>query len=169
VDWARKLADAAGWDGPAAEELDWDDVELRLGVELPADFKRLSEIFGAGEFDDWLRVYAAVVPEQLARRRAGWDAYPDLLDPYRLFADGVGLIPWGDSEQGDTFYWLADEDRPADTWPTVAYLDDLSWTRYEMTMSEFCCRLLAEEDFDFDIAGRFGPPVFYPVPGLAYE
>ena len=112
----------------------------------------------AAEFDFWLRVIAEQIPEELFTLHAAGAGYTDALQPHRLLKDGAGLIPWGNSEQGEMFYWLADRGSP-DKWPVLAHGDDSRWRRYEMTMSEFCCRLLTEDDFDFGIAAGFGPPV----------
>lgn len=162
MNWTQQLAAAAGWHGEAVPDFAWDGVEQKLGVELPADYKDFSATFGTAEFDDWLRVIAAQIPEELATLRAAGAGYADVLQPYRLLTDRTGLVPWGNSEQGDRFYWLADNG-PPDQWPVLAQDDGIRWRRYDMTMSEFCCRLLTEDDFDFCIAAQFGPPVIYPT------
>lgn len=160
--WTQQLAAAAGWHDAAVADFAWDRVEQKLGVELPADYKDFCATFGAAEFDSWLRVVASQIPEELYTLRAAGAGYASVLQPYRLLTDGAGLIPWGHSEQGDRFYWLADSG-PADRWPVLAQDDGSSWRRYEMTMSEFCCRLLTEDTFDFAIAAQFGPPVVFPT------
>lgn len=156
MDWALRLAEAAGWQQSAAEPCDWDAVERKIGVALPTDFKHFCDVFGEGEFDGWLSILAAEIPRELAMLRTS-----SLYEPHQLLTDGVGLIPWGCSEQGDRFYLLADRGS-ADRWPVIAEEDDGRWRRYAMTVSEFCWRLLTEDGFDFGIA-EFGPPDFTPT------
>ncbi|MDI6100461.1 hypothetical protein QLQ12_17775 [Actinoplanes sp. NEAU-A12] len=43
-------------------EVDWNLVEAAIGVRLPADYKSLVGIYGAGRFDRFLTVYQPVTP-----------------------------------------------------------------------------------------------------------
>lgn len=39
---------------PPQPELDWTDIERRLRLRLPLDYKRLVETYGQGSFDGFL-------------------------------------------------------------------------------------------------------------------
>jgi hypothetical protein len=52
---AERLASLTGWPGRGAAGTDWAQVEARLRVALPADFRELGERFPAGVFQGYLR------------------------------------------------------------------------------------------------------------------
>ncbi|MFE4369674.1 hypothetical protein ACFRMN_15865 [Streptomyces sp. NPDC056835] len=55
VDWMERLVRITGWTQPAQRpDVDWAEVESRLGTALPSDYKRMVETFGNGAFDGYL-------------------------------------------------------------------------------------------------------------------
>ncbi|MEU8975904.1 hypothetical protein AB0D11_43130 [Streptomyces monashensis] len=55
VDWMERLIRITGWTQPAQRpDVDWAEVESRLGTALPSDYKRMVETFGVGAFDAYL-------------------------------------------------------------------------------------------------------------------
>ncbi|WP_149184154.1 SMI1/KNR4 family protein [Streptomyces sp. TRM49041] len=158
MSWVDRLAQAAG-EHPLGLDLDWAEIESRLGTALPADYKEFCEAFGTGEFCDFLTVYASaggaeseLADSQEANRRIV-EQHPVALDlylPHGLQQPGSqgGLLQWGVSVQGDEFAWIADNSAPPESWPVFARDDAGKRQRFDMSMSEFVYRLLADESFE---------------------
>ncbi|MFJ9801616.1 SMI1/KNR4 family protein [Streptomyces wuyuanensis] len=158
VTWVDRLTAAVGR-RPLGLAIDWSTIESRMGTALPADYKEFCEAFGNGHFSDYLTVYASAggADSSLADvYEENWQiAEEDGVGrgyylPYGLFRPNgeVGLLQWGVSEQGDEFAWLADSSVPPESWPVLAR-DDAQHSRlFEMPMSGFVYRLLADESFE---------------------
>ncbi|MFJ8605665.1 hypothetical protein ACIRH0_00460 [Streptomyces sp. NPDC093675] len=55
VDWMERLKGITGWTQHAQRpDMDWTEVESRLGTALPSDYKCMVETFGEGAFDGYL-------------------------------------------------------------------------------------------------------------------
>ncbi len=112
-----------------AEE--WPAVEAALGTALPDDYKRFTEQYGSGKFDDFLYLFNPFAPagqdgNLLYEKDAVLAAYtetrakfPDRL-PWPPFPEAGGVLPLGRSDNGDELYWVTDP-VPAD-W-TVALVE----------------------------------------------
>ncbi len=145
---------------PPAEPLEpglpdgWPQVEAELGTELPDDFKRFTELYGSGKFDDFLYLlnpFAAdpagnlvgsrdTMLEAYAETRA---KFPDRL-PLPPWPEPGGLLPLGRSDNGNELYWLT-EGQPA-RWPVVAFAGRS--TQHEVhphPVTEFLALLLSGE------------------------
>jgi hypothetical protein len=55
-----ELAGLVGWTGTASAELSWQDVAEQLGLQVPAAYHELLEVFPSGEFADGIRVISPV-------------------------------------------------------------------------------------------------------------
>ncbi|MFE6840426.1 hypothetical protein ACFVFI_37090, partial [Streptomyces sp. NPDC057705] len=89
---------------------DWEAVEEEAGRALPSDFKSLAEWYPAFGLDDFLHIMLPWPGEEAARAEAEgtrserWDSdYPADLRPAELIS--ATLMPWGDSAEGDQFFW----------------------------------------------------------------
>ena len=56
---------------------DWDRVESQLGTALPADFKRLAELYGTGDFCGQVDLVAPAM--SIGSETSGEDAFADHL------------------------------------------------------------------------------------------
>lgn len=108
--------------------IDWQPTELALGTELPTDYKELIATFGAGSFDDdfiWL------LSPQTNKHLDLRTRYEDHVSALRAWAETSGrpafdegalaLIPWAFTENGDTFYWVANESADPNEWATEVH------------------------------------------------
>ncbi|MFJ8112137.1 SMI1/KNR4 family protein [Streptomyces sp. NPDC096132] len=170
--WVERLAAAVSWRSQDLEIL-WDDIEQRLGVELPGDFKAFCQCFGQGQFSGYLEVYSSSGGDSLVAfdklRRFGGMAEQHavvrhIYEPYGLFrSGGQGLLPWGISVTAAEYYWLASADGRPDDWPVVAREDGGEWKIYQMPMSEFVYRVLVDVSMeDFGIADLVHVPFYQP-------
>ncbi|GAA1026174.1 hypothetical protein GCM10009557_02930 [Virgisporangium ochraceum] len=115
---------------PVDGDGDWQRVEARLGLALPADFKELLRRYGVGQFDDiTLLTPFDTHPDavfdlvEYAEALTSW--YDDLRDddpenfPFPLYPENGGLLPWAKTGEGTDLCWLT-EGRP-DDWPTAVW------------------------------------------------
>ena len=107
----------------------WGRVEDELGTALPADFKRFTELYGSGKFDDFLYLLnpfsadpagnlVAAKDTMLADYAETRSKFPDRL-PMPPYPEPGGLLPLGRSDNGNELYWLT-EGAP-DGWGVVAF------------------------------------------------
>ncbi|MFF3871372.1 hypothetical protein [Streptomyces sp. NPDC001978] len=86
--------------------------------------------------------------------------------PYPIHVPGTtgGLIPWGGSRAGETFFWQV-TDGAVDAWPVLAKSKDSEyWHRYEMTATEFLYRILTDPRFrPYTVADAVPEPFFEPA------
>ncbi len=141
--WTDRLQAVTGWTGPAARAVDWPSVHTLLGTTLPADYRQLIDRFGPGSFDGYVRLLVPGAESQ----------HPDEVDAGRL-------LRWADTEQGDTFYWLADAADP-DDWPVLARGED-EWYRFDGPAGELVQRLLTDPRHPGSIAGLIDEHFFEP-------
>lgn len=93
-------------------EVDWNLVEVEMGLRLTSDYKSLVDIYGAGQFDRFLTVYQPVTPflntELAYRARRQNEILAQLRDGGREhipFTEGT-LLPVAGTDNGDTIYWV---------------------------------------------------------------
>ncbi|WP_435296987.1 hypothetical protein [Streptomyces sp. YPW6] len=175
MEWVDRLVSATEWTAePGA--CDWSDTERSLGACLPADFKEMRRRFAPwGAFSDHvLLLEAQGDTESVLARHASLTrsmrGNPDnrrLFEPFGILGmdDGhreKGLVPWGYSFIEEEFFWLADTSQEPGTWPVLARSDPLeTFQRFDMTASEFVCRVLTERGFsDFGVAATIGTPFY---------
>ena len=132
----------------------WPKVEATIGTALPDDFKRFTEVYGSGKFDDFLYLlnpFAADGAGNLVHQRdAMLGAYgetrrkfPDRL-PLPPWPEPGGLLPLGRSDNGNELYWLT-EGEPA-VWGTVAFAGRSTMHEvHRHPVTEFLALLLSGE------------------------
>jgi SMI1-KNR4 cell-wall len=120
---------------PPAEPLEagapdqWPRVEAELGTRLPDDFKRFTELYGSGKFDDFLYLLNPFAADPAGNLVAARDTmlaayaetrakFPDRL-PLPPYPEPGGLLPLGRSDNGNELYWLT-EGEPS-SWAVVAF------------------------------------------------
>ncbi|MBX9393603.1 hypothetical protein K4749_08360 [Streptomyces sp. TRM72054] len=132
-DWMERLIRITGWTHPAQRpDVDWPEVESRLGTALPSDYKRMVETFGEGAFDGYLDL-----------NQEPWTA---------LRADG--LLIWAGTEHEDLYCWKADGDDP-DRWPVMVRSFDGEELHFDYQTAEFVCRILIDPHHPFTMARYF--------------
>jgi hypothetical protein len=98
---------------------DWVNIERQLGTALPDDYKRLVDRYGPGSFDGFLWVFQPMTGNrhldlsqqigqqlQVMRERA---SEPGLA--HAIFPEPRGLLPWGNTDNGDVGFWRTENDR----------------------------------------------------------
>ncbi|MFG3192271.1 SMI1/KNR4 family protein [Streptomyces omiyaensis] len=112
---------------PYLGERDWAWVHESLGTRLPAEYVRLAEAYGGGEWRDWLRLHLPLGTGEydlVAWARWCTDNYRGLRasfpdrHPLAAWPEPGGLLPFASSIDGDQLCWLTEGDDP-DAWPLV--------------------------------------------------
>lgn len=153
----QRLADLVGVSRYAAEPFDWAAIEASLGgLRLPTDYKAIVETFPRveiggritvirpGDVDSPRREYLGYCAYRLDDMR-GWRAKGQGRCPYPIFPEPGGILPWGESNEGQLYFWLIGAEDP-DSWPVV-WTDhyDEEWQRFPGTMWEFLLDVAARE------------------------
>ena len=105
----------------------WGQLESEIGVSLPPDYRDFVFAYGTGLFAGFYRIYNPFASSQymslsksIARicdqNRVSQQFFPDRF-PYPYFPEPCGLIPWGNDENGNDYFWLAEG--PTETWNVV--------------------------------------------------
>jgi hypothetical protein len=134
---------------------DWPTVEAQLGTCLPEDYKRFTNLYGSGKFDDFLYLFnpfaapdsgGNLVTERdrvLAGYRELRAKFPGRF-PLPPFPEPGGLLPLGRSDNGNQLYWVTEGD--PDGWGIALF--DGRGSRYERfppPVTGFLAGLLAGE------------------------
>ena len=105
----------------------WRQVETELGTALPRDYRDFVFAYGSGLFAGLYRVYnpfaeseyIALVPQ--GRSVCGYNRESQQSNPQRFpypyFPEPGGLLPWGNDENGNDYFWLTEG--PPSKWIVV--------------------------------------------------
>jgi hypothetical protein len=132
----------------------WRDVEKKLGTNLPVDYREFVFAYGTGLFAKFYRVYnpfaaseyTALLPQVQTvckMERDFKESNPERV-PYPIYPDAVGLLPWGNDENGNYYFWLT-EGEP-DEW-TVAQNEarGKGYRAQPCSMTEFLTQVLQKK------------------------
>ncbi|WP_030544407.1 SMI1/KNR4 family protein [Streptomyces albus] len=133
IDWMERLRRITGWTHPAQRpDVDWAEVESRLGTALPSDYKCMVETFGDGAFDGFLSLNQ---------------------EPWTVLREDRLLI-WAGTERENLYCWRAEDDDP-DRWPVVVRSFDGDDVPFDCRAAEFVCRILIDPRHPFTMARYF--------------
>lgn len=134
---------------------EWKRVEKKLGVALPEDYREFVFHFGSGLFANFIRVfnpfsedqYISLVPSVMRIcdiNRHLKESEGDEEVPYPIYPEKGGILPWGNDENGNTFYWLAE--RSPEVWPVVLGAGrSRQWERFDCDLTTFLYKALKRE------------------------
>ncbi|MFF5970106.1 hypothetical protein ACFY7C_01125 [Streptomyces sp. NPDC012769] len=133
VDWVERLGRITGWARPdRRRDVDWAEVETRIGTALPSDYKRMVEMFGKGAFDGYL----------------------GLMQEPATFLREEDLLVWAGTEHEDLYCWRTEGDDP-DRWSVVVQSFDGEDVPFGLRTAEFVCRILTDPHQRFTMARYF--------------
>ena len=134
-------------------EPDWKEIEKKLGIALPPDYRDFVSTYGSGLLGNFIRVfnpfasseYLALIPsvERICKVRRELKATEgDEEVPYGIYPDSPGILPWGNDENGNTLYWLT-TGHP-ETWPVIVGEGrGRAWQQFDMPMTSFLAAALS--------------------------
>jgi HEAT repeat protein len=124
----------------------WPDVERQIGLRLPTDYKAFIGTYGSGRVGEFLNIadpfsdnpYIRDLPQETLQ------AYRDIRKwehiPFPIHPEPGGLVPWGDTDNGDVMFWVADPPDEPDRW-SIAINEVRSpfWYTYPGPLVRFLC------------------------------
>ncbi|MFI5642591.1 hypothetical protein ACIA8H_34995 [Streptomyces goshikiensis] len=144
-------------EGSAGDVVDWGRAEAVNGHQFPVDYMNFIERLGGGSFEESLDIRLPIVaaseaehgiraisPEALAAPLTHRWTDPNAAATYSV----EDMVIWGETAGADTLCWITGDAAP-DAWPVAVYSrNDLAWTVYQCTLTEFILRILRAE---FDV------------------
>lgn len=149
----------------------WEAIQNRLGIHLPADYKEFIDTYGTGRFNDFILPYNPFAAREDVNTLLVLDAHHEAahriqmktnlkwsaVAPYELYPTPGGLFPWGTTDHfGHSFFWQVNG--PPETWVTVFY--DMQSGEYEvwkMPFVSFLVRLFSREIESVLLPNTFPP------------
>jgi hypothetical protein len=104
-------------DAPAFH--DWGNITERFGLVLPSDYTAFVQAYGSGIVSDFLTVFNPFSANSNINVDAMFSRLSSLRElrmldpeelPYPLFFEPGGLLPWGESVDGDIYCWITDNE-----------------------------------------------------------
>lgn len=133
----------------------WIDLEKRLGIKLPNDYKEYISTYGTGRIDDFLWVLNPFSKYSNANliddiEHFQW-AYGELRKefpedyPRPPFPENDSLITWGETDNGDYLFWIYDKNQDPNEWKIgITDMGDGEYL-FDMNMSTFLEKLVKNE------------------------
>lgn len=126
----------------------WPRIEQALGLALPRDYKGYIDTYGRGVVADFIHPFDPFTPDEAADRDELAAHYKHVrevqgrdLFPYAIYPERGGLLPWGETENGDALFWLTEGD--PDSWPTIVTgTRNVHVERYNLPMTTFLTRFV---------------------------
>lgn len=130
----------------------WDEVEKKLGITFPKDYKMFIDSYGEGGINEFLWVLSPFSGNEnlnsIEKFKAMKDAYRSMQSefpeqfPFEYYNGKTGLFPWGITDNGDELFWNYGDGILELVVYESRYASNISYT---MSMEEFLCRLLKKE------------------------
>lgn len=130
----------------------WKDVENEYNIVFPEDYKWFLQTYGVGSINDFLWVFSPICDnlnlnsfEQFKRMKNSYEIMKSdkLIElEYSFYNKGVGLFPWGITDNGDELYLNYLNDRIEIVVLASRYTDVMS---FEMNITDFLSGVLTKE------------------------
>ncbi|MFJ8102028.1 SMI1/KNR4 family protein [Lysinibacillus sp. NPDC096212] len=94
----------------------WSEVENKLGIVLPSDYKEFIALYGSGNIGNFIMIYSPFAKNDnmnfFIQQNLNKGAYLTLKEsfpenfPYEIYPTNGGILTWGRTENGDTLNWI---------------------------------------------------------------
>jgi hypothetical protein len=133
------LAEMIGPAPAGVRKVDWVDVQRRLGMSLPADYRAFIDTYGPGTFGDVVIAAPGASGGQdlftlLANKAAELSTLGRNASSRPIYPESGGAISWGETAGGYTCAWAPTGSNP-DKWGVVALEPDLIAHTYQPSLS----------------------------------
>lgn len=133
---------------------EWNEIELKLGIKLPTDYKEFINRYGIGSINNFLWVLDPFTPNSnlnlMEKGKEIREAYDILKNEFPkdfthdMFPSDRGLLPCAITDNGDEIYWLTSN--IVDEWNIIVYESRSSdYYEYNMGLAEFLYKILVKE------------------------
>ena len=130
----------------------WEDVEKKLEITFPMDYKMFIDFYGEGSINEFLWVLSPFSENEnlnsIEKYKVMKDAYSSMKNefpeqfPFDFYNGKIGLFPWGITDNGDELFWNFTGDIIELVVYESRYASNMS---YAMSMEDFLCKLLRKE------------------------
>jgi hypothetical protein len=169
--------------GPPETEpgfIDWHMIESRTGLLMPSDYIEWANTYTSLYVDGFLRIlhpvnfFSVATREEIAEELMGisemdpplrqetYDAHGDpigeALPIYPCFPESGGLLPWGNTDNGDILMWLT-EGSPNEWRIIVVDGDSYTWQEFDCGFSDFLIGLLESTLPQVNLPGDLRPAI----------
>ncbi|MFI5866348.1 hypothetical protein [Streptomyces sp. NPDC051546] len=131
----------------------WEDMVAAYGNGFPFDYMKFMSLYGIGEIEGMLAIFAPMAsPDPFVRRAARLPeevlALPEVnewVDPrHAAIFNLADMMVWGDTTEADVLCWITKDEDP-NKWPVAVYSHRGEWSVHDFGMSDFLLRLLKGE------------------------
>lgn len=130
----------------------WEEVEKKLGITFPEDYKIFIDSYGEGGINEFLWILSPFSKNEylnsIEKFKVMKDAYINMQSEFPeqfsfdFYNGKTGLFPWGITDNGDELFWNYKGDILELVVYESRYASNMS---YIMSMEEFLCKLLRKE------------------------
>ncbi|MEU1202383.1 hypothetical protein ABZ446_40055 [Streptomyces sp. NPDC005813] len=129
--------------------IDWNFLTEETGIVFPPDFVELVEAYPPFTVDEFLGLHIPS-PGEEAQFVSGMRGFlgnlsslrdSDMSHGYVPYPEPGGLVPWGDSCDGDVFFWRANETNPQ-SWTILVSGHNDDWCEFKGTLTEYLAGLV---------------------------
>ncbi|MEU3075691.1 hypothetical protein [Streptomyces laurentii] len=145
----KAIPQLLGFRSPTHRGIDWGYIAREVGAAPPPDFVELSEKYPSFTVDEFLsihipdpgeeRFFVRSVRERLEVLGEFRDA--GMAHGYVPFPEPHGLYLWGDSIDGDYFYWKTGASR-SDPWTILVEGANADWCEYDGSLTSYLAGLV---------------------------
>ncbi|MEV6594611.1 hypothetical protein [Streptomyces acidicola] len=130
--------------------IDWNFITEETGIVFPWDFMALAEAYPPFTVDEFLGIRVPTPGEEqyfVSGLRRLLHDLTDLRDSgmshgYVPFPEPGGLVPWGDSCDGDVFFWRTNPRGP-ESWTVLVSGHNDDWCEFKGSLTEYLAGLIS--------------------------
>lgn len=130
----------------------WEEVESKVGITFPEDYKKVIDSYGEGGINEFLWILSPFCENEnlnsIEKFKVMKDAYLSMQSEFpeqfsfEFYNGKKGLFPWGITDNGDELFWNFKDDTLEIVVYESRYANNMN---YIMGMEEFLCRVLKKE------------------------
>jgi hypothetical protein len=131
----------------------WPEIESKLGIQLPEDYKSYINYYGTGRISNFLWIFNPFSKNEnlnlIHQVAFQHKIYSDLKNyheeiPYKLYPDTNGIIPFGMTDNGDILFWIPSE--ISENWPVIINeARSPEWQKFDVTITTLLFDLLTDK------------------------
>lgn len=156
----------------ARDATGWLEVEKVLGAALPQDYKDFVSAYGSGLLCGYIRIFNPFdespnfnlfsESERVLKSYSALRLEHPMRRPVGVFPNPCGIFPWGETTEGEHFYWMTNG--TSGEWPVFAIDDSRDrCVIFGMGFSKFVDALLRDQvDLSFVMSSHSTSKSFVP-------
>lgn len=115
------------------DSLDWQEHERKLGIDFPLAYKEFLANYGTGEINEFLWILNPFCDNSnlnIEKALYFQDAYNEMKELFGedysrpKFPEKDSFLTWAVSDNGDSFFWVVNNDVSSDEWQVGVHSSD---------------------------------------------